>query len=93
MQVLRSQEKIFGSLIKIKSHLVSSTIDLRLRKLRFKPSKFQDRNVRDLVDNSGEGTEDKDSVTGTIATLVDIVGIEAPTEVVGLSRLTSLTDL
>ena len=79
--------------MKMKSELVSSTMVRRLRKLRFKPSKFQDREIKDLVTNCEEGTEDEEGDTGTAATLGDIVRIEAPTEVVGLSRLISLTDL
>ena len=75
----------------MKSQLVSSMIDLRLRKLRFNPSKFQDKEVKDLVSMFGEGTEVRDDEVGTVSTLDDTGGVVAPTEVVGLSRLFSLT--
>ena len=75
----------------MKSQLVSSMIVLRLRKLRFKPSKFHDKEVKDLVAMFGEGIEVRDDEMGTVSTRDDNGGAVAPTEVVGLSRLFSLT--
>ena len=79
-----------GSLIKIKSGLASSVIDLRLRKFRLKPSKFQDRHVRDLFFNCGEGIEDSNDDNDKEG-IISRDGTVAPTEVVGLSELISLT--
>lgn len=81
---------MFGSLIKIKSGLVSLVIDQRLRKFRLKPSRFHVRHVRDLVLYSGEGIEDSDGDNDANDTRAVTV---APTEVVGLSELISLTGL
>ena len=49
IELLRSEVKIFGSLRKTKSALVSSVIFLRLYIFRFRPSRFQDREVIDLA--------------------------------------------
>ena len=82
---------MLGSLIKMKSQFVSSMIILRLRKLRFKPSKFQDKEVKDLVQEFEEDTKVKDDEIGAVSILDDTDGVVAPTEVVGLSKLVSLT--
>lgn len=82
---------MLGSLIKMKSQFVSSMIILRLRKLRFKPSKFQDKEVKDLVQEFEEDTKVKDDEIGAVSILDDTDGVVAPTGVVGLSKLVSLT--
>ena len=71
---MRSEEKMFGSLIKIKSGLVSLVIDQRLRKFRLKPSRFHVRHVRDLVLYSGEGIEDSDGDNDASGTTRGITG-------------------
>ena len=82
--------KIFGSLIKIKSGRVLSKKCLRQTKFRFKPSKFHVKEVKPAPENCGEllagvTVDDKE---GETVVKEDV----APTEVVGLSILLSLTD-
>ena len=57
VQLLRSEVKMFGSLRKMKSTLVStsSIIFLRLYMFLFRPSTFHDREVIDLATGSEVG--------------------------------------
>ena len=87
IQTLRSEVKILGSLIKIKSGEAFSVICFRLAKFRFIPSKFHVSDVNIILVDCGGLHE------AVLGDSVEVGEVVAPTILVGLSVHISLTGL
>ena len=91
MQLLRSEVKMLGSLIKIKSGIAFSEIFFKLTKFRFIPSKFHVSDVNNIL-VACEGL--LEAVPGDDVEVGGVVDVQevAPTILVRLSVQFSLTD-